>query len=294
MSSFTNRKHNNNEVYLENIVKKLENENIQNSEKIKNYEYIEKFIIEALNYNGTFEMKIKKGDNRIINNNICIKIIKFIKRDLKLSKDKKLDEKLLIVLINISNCADNVSFVSNVTDETFLNHIFKKIDNHLENRSFIVLDEFIAFLGLINIELKPGLQEKSILKIINVFLKFNTKEHTNYYYFLHKVFVALINSSSIPVCMNKIYENGNDIISKIKNILEKNEFILMVTYKDRINEIYKLMIQTFCNFLALKPDFVKIMKQQNVDKIVSVESIKILMPDHCEFIINSLNGELPE
>ena len=35
MSSFTNRKHNNNEVYLENIVKKLENENIQNSEKIK-------------------------------------------------------------------------------------------------------------------------------------------------------------------------------------------------------------------------------------------------------------------
>ena len=94
--------------------------------------------------------------------------------------------------------------------------------------------------------------------------------------------------------MNKIYENGNDIISKIKSILEKNELFTSILYKERIDEIYKLMIQAFCNFVALKPNFVKIMREENVMEIVSSQSMKKLMPNHCEFIINCLNKELPE
>ena len=54
------------------------------------------------------------------------------------------------------------------------------------------------------------------------------------------------------------------------------------------------MIQAFCNFVALKPNFVKIMREENVMEIVSSQSMKKLMPNHCEFIINCLNKELPE
>jgi ribonucleotide reductase beta subunit family protein with ferritin-like domain len=276
---------------LKDIIEKLNNKNISNDEKIKIYALIGRYILDSSDYSGGFEMQ--KGSDKVNLGLNTKKIIEYIKRDLRLSKNDKLDEELLMALVNIYHCLDNESYVSNVISERFMNCIFKKIEYHLKNRSFNVLDEFIAFLGLINNDSKIHLQKKSIKKIIHIFLEFNIKEHTNHYYFLHKLFLAFINASNNPVCMNEIYENGKYIISKILNILEKDEFVKAILYKDRIKEIHKLMIQTFCNFLSFKPDFVEIMKELNVHKIVSVESIYNLMPRHCEFIRNTIMDQCP-
>lgn len=290
MADLTNRIYTD-EKYLKDIIEKLDNKNISNDEKIKLYALMGRYILESSDYSGGFEMQT--GSDKVNLGINTKKIIEYIKRDLRLSKNDKLDEKLLIALVNIYHCLDDESYISNVISKRFLNCIFKKIEYHLKNRSFNVLDDFIAFLGLINNHSKIHLQKKSIKKIIHIFFEFNIKEHTNHYYFLHKLLITLINTSSNPVCMNEIYENGKNIISKILNILEKDEFVNAILYKDRIKEIHKLMIQTFCNFLSFKPDFVEIMKELNVHKIVSVESIYILMPRHCEFIKNTIVDQCP-
>ena len=294
MSSFTKIKNNNKEQYLINIVQKLEDKSSSDIEKTQNYNNIAKYIVEVLDnkYNRGFSMRKRKESLCFINDKLSFKIIELVTRDLEVSENKKLDEKILSVIVNVTNC--NINTLNKLNNNIFMNLIFTKIDFHLKNRSFDVLDEFVGFLATINIKLNVELQEKSINKIINIFLEFNQNEHTNHYYFLHKTFIAFINSSNIPVCMNKIYENGNDIISKIKSILEKNELFTSILYKERIDEIYKLMIQAFCNFVALKPNFVKIMREENVMEIVSSQSMKKLMPNHCGFIINCLNKELPE
>jgi hypothetical protein len=174
-----------------------------------------------------------------------------IKNDFISSEYEILDDKILMILINLHfiSLHYNYNFLFSLED-SFINSLIKKMNKILDNKNYIdnysILSEYCSFFSLISKNINEKNNKIIIKNIIKIFNNYDiyTKHHN--IYVLEKIILALRSYSLIPITMNIIKNEIKKILLKIVSIHKKIRNIIFEEESKRIRfYVLILMPMTF-------------------------------------------------